>query len=156
MKTQASGTAVLDQQHSDAQELLVHSASAPSEQLYGITELCAEFGISQRAIRFYEDKGLLAPRRVNGARIYGQRERARLKLILRAKAIGSKLVDIKQFLDLYGHHGEGRARQLQWTLERTDAAIVELEQKRAHIDVTLTELRLINEAVRQQLSAQED
>ncbi|MCX2861460.1 MerR family DNA-binding transcriptional regulator [Paucibacter sp. PLA-PC-4] len=156
MTTQASSTAVLEQQHSDAQELLAHSASAPSEQIYGITELCAEFGISQRAIRFYEDKGLLAPRRVNGARIYGQRERARLKLILRAKAIGTKLVDIKQFLDLYGHHGEGRARQLQWTLERTDAAIVELEQKRAHIELTLTELRIINEAVRQQLAVQQD
>ena len=131
------------------------SASAPQQQLWGITELCAEFGLSPRAIRFYEDKGLLAPRRINGARVYGQRERARLKIIQRAKAIGSSLEEIKHFLDLYGAHGEGRARQLQWTLERTDAAIAELEQKRAHIEATLTELRLINQNVRQQLAAQE-
>lgn len=158
MTTQASSTAVLDETARPTEApppLPAHQDRSTGEKLYGITELCDEFGISQRAIRFYEDKGLLAPRRVNGARVYGQREHVRLQLILRAKAIGSKLVDIKQFLDLYGHHGEGRARQLQWTLERTDAAIVGLEQKRAHIELTLTELRLINEAVRQQLAAQQ-
>jgi hypothetical protein len=83
------------------------SAVAPQERLWGITELCAEFALSPRAIRFYEDKGLLAPRRINGARVYGQRERARLKIIQRAKAIGSSLDEIKHFLDLYGAHGEG-------------------------------------------------
>ncbi|HEX2010980.1 MAG TPA: MerR family DNA-binding transcriptional regulator [Roseateles sp.] len=135
--------------------LATTSASAPQEQLWGITELCAEFELSPRAIRFYEDKELLQPRRVNGARVYTQRDRARLKIILRAKAIGSSLAEIKHYLDLYGAHGEGRARQLQWTLERTDAAISELEEKRAHIEATLTELRLINQNVRQQLAAQE-
>lgn len=135
--------------------LATTSASAPQEQLWGITELCAEFELSPRAIRFYEDKELLQPRRVNGARVYTQRDRARLKIILRAKAIGSSLAEIKHYLDLYGAHGEGRARQLQWTLERTDAAIAELEEKRAHIEATLTELRLINQNVRQQLAAQE-
>lgn len=139
-----------------ALEMLAETSdSAPQERLWGITELCAEFGLSPRAIRFYEDKGLLAPRRINGARVYGQRERARLKIIQRAKAIGSSLDEIKHFLDLYGAHGEGRARQLQWTLERTGAAIAELEEKRSHIDATLVELRLINESVRQQLAAQE-
>jgi DNA-binding transcriptional MerR regulator len=135
--------------------MLGHSSSAPQEQLFGITELCAEFGLSPRAIRFYEDKELLQPRRVNGARVYTQRDRARLQIILRAKAIGSSLAEIKHYLDLYGNHGEGRAKQLQWTRERTDAAIAELEQKRAHIDATLAELRLINETVRRQLAAQE-
>ncbi|MDN3921208.1 MerR family transcriptional regulator [Roseateles violae] len=138
-----------------ALEMLESSTSAPLEGLFGITELCAEFGISPRAIRFYEDKELLQPRRVNGARVYTQRDRARLQIILRAKAIGSTLAEIKHYLDLYGAHGEGRTRQLQWTLERTDAAIAELELKRAHIDATLAELRLVNESVRQQLAAQE-
>jgi len=135
--------------------MLDHSSSAPQEQLFGITELCTEFGLSPRAIRFYEDKELLQPRRVNGARVYTQRDRARLQIILRAKAIGSSLAEIKHYLDLYGNHGEGRAKQLQWTMERTDVAIAELEQKRAHIDATLAELRLINETVRRQLTAQE-
>jgi len=136
-----------------ALELLASSSSAPQEALYGITELCAEFSLTPRAIRFYEDKGLLTPRRVNGARVYTQRDRTRLKLILRAKAIGSSLDEIKQYLDLYGNHGEGRSKQLQYTLERTDAAIAELEQKRAHIEATLAELRVINDNVRRQLAA---
>lgn len=151
-------SAVLDpkKRRAAAREVLDHSASAPSEALFGITELCREFDLSPRAIRFYEDKGLLEPRRVNGARVYSQRERARLKIILRAKAIGSSLAEIKHYLDLYGAHGEGRAKQLQWTLERTDAAIAELEQKRVHIDATLAELRLINETVRSQLAAKDN
>ncbi|ALT78201.1 MerR family transcriptional regulator [Paucibacter sp. KCTC 42545] len=136
-----------------AREMLESSNSAPQEQLYGITQLCDEFELTPRAIRFYEDKGLLAPRRVNGARVYTQRDRARLKIIQRAKAIGSSLEEIRHYLDLYGSHGEGRAKQLQWTLERTDVAIAELELKRAHIDATLAELRLINETVRGQLAA---
>ena len=136
-----------------ALEMLASSSSAPQEALYGITQLCAEFALTPRAIRFYEDKGLLTPRRVNGARVYTQRDRTRLKLILRAKAIGSSLDEIKQYLDLYGNHGEGRSKQLQYTLERTDAAIAELEQKRAHIEATLAELRVINDNVRRQLAA---
>jgi DNA-binding transcriptional MerR regulator len=120
-------------------------------ELFGVTELCQAFGITPRAIRFYEDKGLLAPRRVNGARVYTRRDRARLALILRAKAIGSSLAEIKHYLDLYGTHGEGRAQQLRFVLQRTDAAIADLEQKRAHIEATLAELRVINAAVRQQL-----
>jgi DNA-binding transcriptional MerR regulator len=121
-------------------------------ELFGITELCREFGISLRAIRFYEDKGLLKPRRVNGTRVYNRRDRARLALILRAKAIGSSLAEIKHYLDLYGSHGEGRLQQMRYVLTRTDEAIAELEQKRAHIDATLAELRVINDAVRQGLA----
>jgi hypothetical protein len=79
------------------------------------------------------------------------RDRARLALILRSKAIGASLQEIKQFLDMYGAHGEGRVQQLTYVLDRTDAAIVELEQKRAHIDATLAELRVINAAVRNKL-----
>jgi DNA-binding transcriptional MerR regulator len=121
-------------------------------ELFGITELCREFGISLRAIRFYEDKGLLKPRRINGTRVYTRRDRARLTLILRAKAIGSSLAEIKHYLDLYGSHGEGRVQQMRYVLNRTDEAIAELEQKRAHIDATLAELKVINDAVRNGLA----
>ena len=109
------------------------------------------FGITLRTIRFYEDKGMLAPRRVNGARVYTRRDRARLALILRSKAIGATLDEIRHYLDLYGHQGEGRVQQMKFVLERTDAAIRELELKRAHIDASLAELRVINAEVRQQL-----
>lgn len=124
-----------------------------SAELFGIAELCREFGVTLRALRFYEDKGLLAPRRVNGTRVYTRRDRARLALILRAKAIGSSLAEIKHYLDLYGDHGEGRAQQLNFVITRTDAAIAELEARREHIDATLAELRLINQTCRAQLEA---
>lgn len=136
-----------------AQEAVDSHRAGDGGELFGITELCAEFGITLRTIRFYEDKGLLAPRRVNGARVYTRRDRARLALILRAKAIGSSLAEIKHYLDLYGDHGEGRAQQLNFVITRTDAAIAELEARRAHIDATLAELRLINQTCRAQLEA---
>ena len=122
--------------------------------IFGITELCRDFGITLRALRFYEDKGLLSPRRINGARVYTRRDRARLSLILRAKAIGSPLSEIKRYLDLYGDQGEGRAQQLTYVIERTDTEIAELEKKRAQIDETLAELRVINATCRKNLEAQ--
>jgi DNA-binding transcriptional MerR regulator len=134
-----------------AQQTVDAHRDVAAGQLFGITELCREFGISPRAIRFYEDKGLLSPRRVNGTRVYNRRDRARLALILRAKTIGSPLSEIKHYLDLYGAHGEGRVQQMKWVVARTDAAIKELEEKRAHIDTTLAELRLINATTRRQL-----
>ena len=134
-----------------AQEVVdAHREDAGSE-LFGIAELCREFGITLRSIRFYEDKGLLAPRRVGGVRVYTRRDRARLALILRSKAIGASRAEIKHYLDLYGAHGEGRTQQMKFVLARTDAAIAELETKRAHIDATLAELRVINTTVRRQL-----
>lgn len=136
-----------------AQEVVAAHREDDSGQLFGITELCQEFGITPRALRFYEDKGLLAPRRVNGTRIYTRRDRARLALILRSKAIGASLAEIKTYLDMYGQHGEGRVQQLKWVLQRTDASIADLEQKKAHIEATLAELRLINSTVRSQLGA---
>ena len=136
---------------SKAQAFVDSHRDEASTELFGISELCAEFGITLRALRFYEDKELLAPRRVGGARVYTRRDRARLALILRAKAIGSPLSEIKRYLDLYGDQGEGRVQQLNYVIQRTDAAIAELEQKRARIDETLAELKLINTNCHQQL-----
>ncbi len=139
---------------SNAQAFVDSHRDEAAADIYGITELCREFGITLRALRFYEDKELLAPRRVNGARVYTRRDRARLALILRAKAIGSSLADIKRYLDLYGDQGEGRAQQLSYVIERTDQEIAELERKRAQIDETLAELRVINATCRKNLEAQ--
>jgi len=137
---------------SDAQAFVDSHRDEGTTELFGITELCREFGITLRALRFYEDKGLLSPRRINGARVYTRRDRARLALILRAKAIGSPLSEIKRYLDLYGVQGEGRTKQLSYVIERTDSEIAELEKKRAKIDETLAELRVINAASRKQLA----
>ena len=125
-----------------------HQEAGAADELYGIGDLCAEFGVTPRAVRFYEDKGLLSPRRVNNTRIYTRRDRTRLALILRSKALGTPLAEIKTFLELYGAHGEGKVQQARWVLSRTDKAIAALEAKRAHIDATLAELRVINDAMR--------
>ena len=113
--------------------------------LYGIAELADAFGITTRTIRFYEDKGLLKPQRVGGQRVYTEADRKRLKLILRAKTIGTKLSDIKTFLELYGQEGEGRVRQLEFVINMTAQEIERLEEKKAEIETTLNELRVIHE-----------
>lgn len=151
----SSAAAVARPVTADAQAFVDSHRSDANTELFGITELCQEFGITLRALRFYEDKGLLSPRRINGARVYTRRDRARLALILRAKAIGSQLSEIKRYLDLYGDHGEGRTQQLNFVITRTDTAIAELEQKRAKIDETLAELRVINATCKRHLQTRQ-
>jgi DNA-binding transcriptional MerR regulator len=140
-------------QEATAQEVVASHRDEDTGELFGITELCTAFGITLRTIRFYEDKGLLSPRRINGTRVYTRRDRARLALILRSKAIGASLSEIKKYLDMYGAHGEGRVQQMKFVLARTDEAIAELETKRAHIEATLAELRVINSTVRKHLES---
>ena len=144
-QTQAAADAAARQVVAD------HHCDDRTSELFGVTELCNAFDVTPRTLRFYEDKGLLGPRRINGTRVYSRRDRARLALILRAKAIGSSLAEIKQYLDMYGNEGEGQEQQARYVLQRTDAVIAELEQKRAHIESSLAELRHINSKVRQQL-----
>jgi DNA-binding transcriptional MerR regulator len=139
-----------------AQEVVASHRDEDTGELFGIAELCSAFGITLRTIRFYEDKGLLSPRRVNGTRVYTRRDRARLALILRSKAIGASLAEIKHYLDLYGPQGEGRVQQLRFVQERTDQAIDELEARRVHIDATLAELRVINATVKRALDAKKE
>jgi DNA-binding transcriptional MerR regulator len=124
-----------------------------ADAIFGIAEVCERFGVSPRALRFYETKGLLAPRRINGTRVYAQADLATLTRILRAKALGTSLSEIKHYLDMYGQHGEGRTQQLAYVIERTETAIQELEAKRAQIDTSLAELRQINQRSRALLEA---
>ena len=123
-----------------------------TDALMGIAEVCELYKVSPRALRFYETKGLLAPRRINGTRVYNKVDRARLTRILRAKSLGTPLSEIKHYLDMYGQRGEGRIQQLSYVIEKTDEAIAELEAKRAQIDTALAELRVINARSRQTLA----
>lgn len=123
-----------------------------ADSIYGIAELAERHGVSQRTIRFYEDKGLMNPRRVGGQRVYTEFDSKRLGLILRAKLIGSTLSDIKTFLELYGREGEGRIKQLEFVIERTAKEISKLEAKREQIDATLEELRLIHDGSKARLA----
>ena len=122
-------------------DFLEDHRAAPGDEVFGIGDLARTLGTTPRAIRFYEAKGLLCPRRVGTTRVYGRRERARLILILRGRSLGLSLRQIGTYLDLYG---EGRAAQLAHVVERSAEMIADLEAKRAKIDETLQELRLIH------------
>jgi DNA-binding transcriptional MerR regulator len=134
-----------------AEDFVARHREQGDDAMYGITELAQEFSISPRAIRFYEDKGLLAPRRINGGRAYTKRDRVRLMLIQRGKAMGLALSEIQTILDLYGDKGEGHVKQLSYLVGRIDAAIAELEGRRAHIESTLAELKVISADIKRSL-----
>lgn len=126
-----------------------------SDDTFTIRELASEFGITTRAIRFYESKGLIAPRRVGETRIYSRRDRARLILILRGKRVGYKLKEILEYLDLYDVDPTHFA-QLVFVQERMAASIVELEDKRRDLDQALRELREMKAAVDECIRAQSE
>jgi DNA-binding transcriptional MerR regulator len=136
----------------EAQAFVDAHRQPDDDKVYGITDLVNEFGVTARAIRLYEEKGLLSPRRVGTARVFSRRDRARLILILRAKDLGSSLDEIKEYLDLYGTHGEGRRAQLEYVVKNTTRAMQDLRDKRTQIDKTLAELQLICDVCKEQLA----
>ena len=106
---------------------------------FSIGDLSREFGVTLRTLRFYEDKGLLNPKRVGLNRIYSRRDRARLKLILMGKKVGFPLTDIGEMLDLYDLR-DGQATQLRFALEKFQAQIATLRQQKQDIEQAITEL----------------
>ena len=87
------------------------TVSAADSRTYSISELAREFGVTPRALRFYEDKDMLHPARDGMMRVYRNRDRARLKVILQCKRVGLPLADIREILDLYGMDRNERAQK---------------------------------------------
>ncbi|HEY0835517.1 MAG TPA: MerR family DNA-binding transcriptional regulator [Azospirillum sp.] len=116
------------------------------EELYSVNQLAEELGITPRALRFYEVKGLLSPNRVGNNRVYTKRDRARLKLILRGKRLGFSLAEIKEYLDLYNVE-RGNVGQLTLLLGRVRHRLGELALQRQDIDATVAELEEIEKQV---------
>ena len=114
--------------------------SPDNHDLFSIADLAKEFGISTRAIRFYEAKGLLAPERVGANRIFRRRDRARLILILRGKRLGFSLRDISDYLSLYDAN---RSQQVSLLIGKVDERLNSLEGQLLDLQTTIAELREI-------------
>ncbi|WP_297368808.1 MerR family DNA-binding transcriptional regulator [Acidocella sp.] len=119
---------------------------AAQDRLYTVTQLGAELGVTARTLRFYEDKGLIAPKRAGTTRIYTQRDRARMILILRGKRLGFSLREIKEYLELYDAD-PSMSQQNRALLKAVRARMKLLEDQRVALEQTLTELKAIETQV---------
>lgn len=117
-----------------------------NRDLFAIADLAREFGISTRAIRFYEAKGLIQPERVGGTRVFRRRDRARLILILRGKRLGFSLREISDYLALYE---ADRSQQTTMLIDLIDQRLALLEAQMQDLQTTITELRELRKVAAQ-------
>ncbi len=129
--------------------------AAPVENMkgttYTISELAKEFDITPRAIRFYEDQGLISPNRKGRRRVYRERDRVRLKLVLRGKRLGFALSEVKEMFDLYDT-SPGETGQLQFLIEKIKNRREMLEQQRQDIEAVLHEMESVEKRAMNVLS----
>jgi DNA-binding transcriptional MerR regulator len=120
------------------------------QRIYSIAELAREFAITARTIRFYEDEGLIKPRRQGLTRLYSAHDRTRLSWILRGKRLGFSLAEIKELLDLYQVDRTGM-QQLRELLRRSRLHIDDLERKRRDLDAHIAEFKEVETQVTAEL-----
>ena len=123
---------------------------APAAPTCSISALAKEFALTTRAIRFYEDEGLLAPARRGQTRVYGERERTRIKLILRGKRLGLALSEIRELFDIYAAAGNERPQLVKFVQLLADRRAMLLQQ-REDIDVVLAEIAVLERDCRRRL-----
>jgi DNA-binding transcriptional MerR regulator len=116
-----------------------------------ITDLARDFAVTARTVRFYEAEGMLTPERRGTQRIYRNRDRVRLKLILRGKRLGFSLAEIRDIIDLYDS-APGEEGQLRHFLDKIEERRAALDQMRRDIAVTLDELAVVEETCRARLT----
>ena len=127
------------------------SPSATERAEFTIGELAREFDVTPRTIRFYEDQGLLAPRRDGQRRVYAQRDRTRLKLTLRGKRLGLSLSEIRELIDMY-EPGRDDRPQLERFLALLESHKTMLEQQRADLESQLAEIDVFEKRIRKRLA----
>lgn len=115
-----------------------------------LKEMCAEFDVTPRTLRYYEYIELLSPEKVGRSRFYGAREWARLKLILRGRRFGFTLEEIRQWLDMYNGHNDNRA-QMERMVEMATAQIAELEARKSQLQEAIDELAGLRQLTLDQL-----
>jgi DNA-binding transcriptional MerR regulator len=128
------------------------SATEGSTRSWTIAEIAAEFGVTHRTVRFYEDSGLISPERRGTHRVFHPRDRVRLALILRGKRLGFDLAEIRRIVDMYDQ-APGEAGQLRYLLDQIAARRADLEQRRRDIEITLAELDDVERRCRTTLTA---
>lgn len=121
------------------------------EELDRIGEIADEFKVTLRTLRFYEDKGLINPKRVGTSRFYGRREKARLRLILLGRDIGFSLEDIREMLNLY-EPKNGNQAQMRLALDKASEQMVRLNEQRKSVDEAIVRLNQAMDIVRNQIS----
>lgn len=122
-----------------------------SDDYVRIGDMAKKFGVTLRTLRFYEDKGLLNPKREGSTRLYTRRDRARLKLILLGRKVGFSLRDVKQMIDLYDPTGTN-AKQLRLTIDKSEKQLGRLQKQRQLLDEAIGELTNHMTVVRQLLT----
>ena len=135
----------------DATDSSIMPVSDPIENC-SIGDLAREFDVTLRTIRFYEDEGLLSPRREGSRRIYSKRDQVRLKLILRGKRLGFSLADVREMIELYDSAPDERP-QLEKFVASLSARRVQLERQLAEIEEVLGEIRAFERQARKLLNA---
>ena len=126
------------------------ASRAVDQETWTIARIAAEFGVTHRTVRHYEDLGLISPERRGQQRVYHRRDRTRLNLILRGKRLGFPLEEIRTIIDLYDAP-RGRASQLEYVLEQIDDRRADLEQRRRDLEDALKELDAFEESCRADL-----
>ena len=121
-----------------------------TDQRLTFKEMCAEFDVTPRTLRYYEYIELLQPDREGRARFYGPRERARMKLILRGRKFGFQLEDIRQWLLIY--EKEGTEAQMRTWIKMADEQLRELADQRAQLDEAMEELQQLRDGVARDLA----
>jgi DNA-binding transcriptional MerR regulator len=135
----------------DSQTEIRSGGSKDDDGLIRIGEMAKAFDVTLRTLRFYEDKGLLHPKREGATRLYTRRDRARLKLILLGRKVGFSLRDVKQMIDLYDPTGSN-TKQLRLTLDKSEKQLARLNKQRALIDDAIGELTESMAVVRRMLA----
>lgn len=125
--------------------------SNAEEDYIRIGDMAKMFSVTLRTLRFYEDKGLINPKREGSARLYSRRDKARLKLILLGRKVGFSLRDVKQIMDLYDPKGSN-TKQLRLTIEKSEKQLGRLQKQRAAVDEAIQDLSETMSTVRQMLA----